>query len=414
MPCARRPLNSVELKASRKIQGSFALLLIGAAVATLSFDSPVAQALFSARAGVTAAGTPVKDTGIANPLSTTIGMKTFSGVPGGAQNLTRWVLGVGTAAYRIDGFSVPTGLFTNPIVFGATAANPGDGVFETWTGKTTFIAKPAGALFKIISSDPATGPPPAKYAPTDNASASYFPGGIPGQSKYIQLGAIAGMNKAAPAGTQSGSYNMDPYPIVAVSGADDSNNFDTYSYSPTIGGPVINGADDSGNPTYIPTELSVDAPGEVAVMNFFADDSNDPTLQTTASDPIWDLTLKLDSTSGTPVLSAAFTYDSTRLSLSGDLTGSQILANLLADTTDVTYTNDGTSAALDINNAFPLFTGTYTASLNGASQDPESDTDIDFGFGTDAAVVMVPEPSTFTLFAAAGVMLMRRKRAPTA
>ena len=117
----------------------------------------------------------------------------------------------------------------------------------------------------------------------------------------------------------------------------------TYPYAAIIGGPDAYSVDTNGDLVSEPTGLEVDQPGELATIEFSADDSNDPTYLTTVSDAIWDFSITLTDTSSGPVLSAAFTDDPTRISISGGPTSpgqdqtyaNLLLSNLLADTSDV-------------------------------------------------------------------------------
>jgi hypothetical protein len=187
------------------------------------------------------------------------------------------------------------------------------------------------------------------------------------------------------------------------------NQFQQYPYAANIGGMDQTGTDDSGNPIYTPTMLSINGPGQMTAIEFFADDSNDPTFATTQSNPIWDFAIMLDTEGGAPRLSADFSYDSSRLTISGATTGSALL-NYLMSQSGVSYTVTGAdSATFTMANSVDLFNGTgvYTANLNSTSADPNMAGDIDFSFGT--ASVTVPEPSGFVLLTAGGLMLMRRR-----
>ncbi len=214
---------------------------------------------------------------------------------------------------------------------------------------------------------------------------------------------------SAAAGTVAGSRVLDPYPIVAVSGENNANNFASYAYSATIGG---TDATDYNNPDVsTPTSLAVDGADESTSMEYFADDSNDPTFNATQSNPIWDFAISLDTLDGAPALEASFSYDPNRLSFGGPApTADELLDDLLGDD-GVTYTTDGVdSASLCINDPTELFSGTYTALDNANSADPNISSEIDFSFGDAAAGTTVPEPSSLGLFCMGGLLLVRKQR----
>jgi hypothetical protein len=126
--------------------------------------------------------------------------------------------------------------------------------------------------------------------------------------------------------------------------------------------------------------LQVDGYGQVAILNFFANDSNDPTQLTTGSNPIWSFTLTLDATKSTPTLSSDFTYDPSRLSFTGTPPTNESLLNDLLGNPDVFLTNPGMLGMnLEIRMPVTLFQATYTA----AGSQPY----IDFSYGTMAAAV---------------------------
>jgi hypothetical protein len=400
-------LNSPKLRAA--CWNFLRLGLFSALPLLFSLTASTAQAVgVTAASAISVAGQPDQGFGTGTGTSTTLQLASFSGVPGGVQNSTNTQIGAGGTNLAANFFIVDPGLIAKNIRFGSTVANPGDKIYETWNGTTTSIPKP-GAFLSIQSANPLAPAAPAAFNPTDSARASWNPAGIPGQAKTTKLGTIALINPGAPKGTMSGSAAIDPYPITAVSGEDDQNSYDTYAYTAYAGGQTITGTDSNSNPTYGPSTLSVDGPNEIAIMEFFADDSNDPTFLTSQSNLIWDFAIILDSSSGTPVLSADFNYDSNRLSVSGSTDPNQMLSSLLTDTADVSYTNNGTSATFNINNPVPLFNGTYTASLNATSVDPNYSDDIDFSYGTSAAAVLLPEPSSLTLMAVTGLLLTTRK-----
>jgi hypothetical protein len=161
------------------------------------------------------------------------------------------------------------------------------------------------------------------------------------------------------------------------------------------------------------------------VIDFFADDSNDSTFLSTHSNPIYDFSITLDGTGSSPVLSAFFTYDPSRLSIPGAPTNPSLyqsyadflLRALLSDTTNVSLTNVGTfGETLTINNLVTLFSGTYTAAISTpGAEDPNYSGHVDYTFGVVAGVSTVSEPSTLILvgmvaFGLLTQMLMKTQR----
>jgi len=159
-------------------------------------------------------------------------------------------------------------------------------------------------------------------------------------------------------------------------------------------------------------------------MEYFADDSNDPTYLTTLSKPIWDFAITLDAIGTTPVLSASFEEDPSRFSIPGGPTSpsqyqsyaNMLLSTLLSDTSDVSLTGVGSlGETFKIFNPVTLFTATYTAAISGpGAPDPNVPNAIDFEYGVGAGVSVVPEPATWALmlfgFGAAGAGLRHRRR----
>jgi hypothetical protein len=369
-----------------------------------------------AQSGLTGTGQPPTDYAAGAAVIPAMSIQTFTGVSGNAalQNIKqRAITPPGFAksyAYQADAFTITKPFIGNikwlpgtTIPFGTTV-NAADQVLETWGGKSILIAK-APVAYSLTTEDGAKGL-------TDLAIGAYYSGGAPTAPAGETLVARTLISKTAPANTRSGARSVDPYPVAATSLADDETlPYQQYPYAANIGGTNSLYTDSSGNPVETPTMLSVNGTDQLATMEYFADDSNDPTFATTQSNPIWDFSISLDTFNGAPELLAAFTYDSSRLTLSGSSrTGSALLANLLSQT-GVTYTTDLDSAVLTIPNSVQLFSGSYTAYLTPTSADPEASTDIDFSFGT-AAASLVPEPCTGSLALLSGsvLLLLRRGR----
>ncbi|MGA3065732.1 MAG: PEP-CTERM sorting domain-containing protein [Tepidisphaeraceae bacterium] len=374
-----------------------------------------------AQAGITAVGEPDVDRAAGAAMPTVL-IETFTGVSAGAQNLVRGgdanLVVPGSTAYVSGSFGVadPAGGGAAALMFGNVNART-DKIYETIntaTPPTPPIAKP-GKLYFLTTTDNAT-------AITDSATGYYYPKGAFIAPNGERLAAQVLITPKAPAFTITGAKVIDPYPIVAVSGEDNSNSFNTYAYTAEIGGQDATDPDNinSDDPTTTPTALSVGGTGQVTSMEYFADDSNDPTFNTTQSDPIWDFAISLDTMNGAPELEASFTYDPSRLSFDGPApTAGELLSDLLADENvldannlpEVSYTTDGVdSAAFCINDAIDLFSGTYTALDNANSMDSSISSDIDFSFG-DAAAATVPEPASASLLGIGALMLVRRRRA---
>ena len=227
------------------------------------------------------------------------------------------------------------------------------------------------------------------------------------------LQARASVDKTAPGNVRAGAEAEDPVPVPIGS----------YPYAATIGGMESYIIDSSGDTALEPTSLEVD-PGQIATIEFFADDSNDSTYLTTESDPIWEFTITLNGTGSAPVLSASFEDDPTRISIPGGPTNSSqdqayantLLSDLLSDTADVSLIDAGSfGEILDINDPVTLFDGTYIDAIsNPGAADPNDPGDVAFVYGVEAGVAVVPEPSTWALmllgFAGLGFLGYRRTR----